>query len=424
MEFPPTNYLIVGEKVPPSAGVRFRAAQPAQPGTYLKFDHYRNESNGQLRDLVRRPNATLDVVPYFVERGELYVLARKSYPRPILELCDDRLDGALSTPYVTEPMVIMQQDKPLAQTVEEALWSRAGLSADQIREFDFGSPTYPSPGGLQEEVRPVYVEIEPVKQCGLSERLRSLSACQLLRAAQVGGLPDSRLELHVFELMSRLNLRAAPWIGESLEVVEQSGRVDRLEEGLTGSPARRVFRASPQSPGFLSLEARRFQELDRHDQIGQELTLEYVRPNRLSLHTVSTALLRKVSATIYLGICEDDFPCAQCFSGHSNLLVTPAWRLPEGVHGRTGMENFVRERLQEQHGLKVRDFFTLGGAYFPSPGVTPEIVYPLACDVVEEARPAQPLRWISLATLVRSFSLLRDGHLKTAVVRAARALNL
>jgi len=66
-----------------------------------------------------------------------------------MSLCTDRLDQALSPTYVTEPISIICGDKPLAQTVEEALNNWAGVPSEALLEFPEGSPTYTPPGGVE-----------------------------------------------------------------------------------------------------------------------------------------------------------------------------------------------------------------------------------------------------------------------------------
>ena len=68
-------------------------------------------------------------------------------------------------------------------------------------------------------------------------------------------------------------------------------------------------------------------------------------------------------------------------------------------------------------------FWDLGGRYHPSPGVTPEVVYPMAVEVAAE-RPAaaRALAWVRLDDAVRGLSHLHDGHLRVVVLRAAHAL--
>ena len=55
----------------------------------------------------------------------------------------------------------MQRDKPLGQTVDQLLAGFAGIGEPgALHGFDSGSAYYPSPGGLQELVRSVLVQIE------------------------------------------------------------------------------------------------------------------------------------------------------------------------------------------------------------------------------------------------------------------------
>ena len=417
---PPTNYLVVGEKVTPEMGVRFLPGQEKEPVNYLHFVHYRHRESGQIRDLVRRPNATLDVLPYYRQNDEVYVLARRSYPRPILSLCGRRLDGSLSPHYVTEPVIVLQKDRPLAQTVEDALRDNLQISAERIRKFTLGSHCFPSPGGLQERVQAVYVEIEPILQSGVTERVRAVSARQLLRAAQVDGLPDSRLEIHCAELLEHLGEHPGSWIGESLTL---EGSIEKPPVATSKIESRRAFLETDQSSSFLHLGSRVFQELSATGAVVDELQLDYVVPRNLSLNTVATALLQHHNGSTYIGLQDDDFPAVQCFVGHSNLVVTPAWRLPPKVDDLLALENFTSEVLSKQHGLRVKQFFTLGGPYYPSSGATPEIVYPYAVEVEQvEETPLEPLIWLPIEEVAGALPRYQDGHLRVLVSRVYRAL--
>ena len=69
--------------------------------------------------------------------------------------------------------------------------------------------------------------------------------------------------------------------------------------------------------------------------------------------------------------------------------------------------------------VEARRVFPLGGRYHPSPGVTPEVVYPFAVDVkrVETESPLcfTPLREALALPIV-------DAHLLTALFRLSHAL--
>jgi SAM-dependent methyltransferase len=423
--FPPTNYLIVGEKVPSDQGVFYVPKDLMEPEGFLEFTCYQHRDLSFVRELVRRPNLTVDTLPYFEQDGELYVLARKSYPRPLMSLCADRLDGALSPTYVTEPISIICGDKPLAQTVEEALNNWAGVPSDDILEFAEGSTTYPSPGGVQEEIRSFFVKIKPmmVGTPSARDQVRAIEAGQLLRAAQVGGLPDARLETHCFELMRRLGRPPGPWIGETISLCQQSDPPETTSlEALMARPRRRAYQRSSAKVNFLGLRKRRFEEHDAQGRLVSEVSLEFVEPAQTSLNTVAVAPLWKHGQTVYFGVMDEDLPAAQCFSGHSNHLQAPAWRLPQSVRGLHELDSFLRAALLRENGLATRDSFQLGGPYFPSPGVTPEIAYPWAIDVAQCAQAPYQLSWIPLQQLVEGFAHLKEGHLRTLVSRIFRAL--
>ena len=436
LEPPPTNYVIAGEKVPAGEGVRFRDDGDAPPLGFLVMEHYRDRRTGGLRDLVRRPNATVDVLPWFDASGAIYVLARMSYPRPIVSttLRDPPIDGSTPASYVTEPLSVIQTDRPLGRTVEDALASRAGISAALLRVFARGSVYYPSPGGVMEEVRSVFVQTDPIfvmhpleNRSGFSTsgRVRAIEARQLLRAAQVGGLADARLELNVYELLARLGRDPGPWIGETIALrgAHAPRRRTTLDD-LHARPPRRVFeRASDDSSaGFLEVRCRTFAEHDASSAVVASRELELVVPRSFGTNTVACALLCRHAGEVWLAVDDDDLPAAQGFDGHSSILVAPAWRLPRDVRSRTAARAFVRERLRDEYDAEAGEIWELGGPYHPSPGVTPESVHPLAIEVVGEGAGRRALAWIPLRSVVPEVSRLGDGHLRIVALRAVHAL--
>jgi SAM-dependent methyltransferase len=435
---PPTNHVIVGQKVPDEEGVRIVEARRVDPIGFLERSSWRHVGSDRVRDLARRPGLTLDVIPWF-RRGEAaYVLARRSYPRPILGCHCHPIDGAAAVTYVTEPLTAVQGDKPAAQTAEELLAEFPALGADAIRAFEHGTTYYPSPGGIQEEVRSLFVEIDSTNVAAplrarsgftSSGLLRAIEAQQLLRAAQVGALPDARLELNTYELLLRLGLDAGDWIGEAIELVAGSDPAEATSiEALVRRPRRRAFRrvGLEQSPGFLEVRAVEFAEQNAAGREVARQVRELVVPAARSLDTVALAVLRRAGDAVYLGVDDEDFPAAQCFEGHSQLLVAPAWRLPAAAATLEAAQSFVTDRLAAEHGLVCRRMFQLGGRYHPSAGLTPEAVHPFAVDVMEDESGGaeRPLAWVPLADTVSRRAELCDGHLRIVLLRAAHALGL
>ncbi|MGZ7030857.1 MAG: class I SAM-dependent methyltransferase [Thermoanaerobaculia bacterium] len=424
LEFPPTNYLIAGERVAAGEGVRLEETDRQPALGFLSLQHFRNRRTGAVMDLVRRPHPTVDLLPWFLDDGELFVLARKSYPRAILSAGrEPGLDGATTVHYVTEPLNVLQRDEPFGQTVADALLRRASIPEERIRGIEQGCIYYPSPGGIEEEVRSALVEIEPafaqirienVSGFTTSGYVRALAATQLLRSSQVGGMSDARLELNIYELLRRLGRSAGPWIGDAIDPTDQGIAASSL-----AVKSRRAFDSTSESSDFLELRCSHFREVASDGSELASQNLEYVVPRDLSINTIATALLTRSRGEVLIGIDDDDLPAAQSFTGNSNLLVAPAWRLPKTVTSRTAAREWIRERLRVEYGVDLRTWWELGGRYHPTPGVTPERVYPYAIDVVPAGVGQRSLTWVPLRELLTHD--IRDGHLRIVANRAAHA---
>ncbi len=341
------------------------------------------------------------------------------------------LDGANPPGYVAEPLNVVQTELPIGATVEQAL-DEAGISPGQIRRMLPGTTYYPSPGGIMEEVRSVLVEIDPVfanapikRASGFSTsgRLRAIEACQLLRAAQVGGLPDARLELNTYELLLQLGRPLGPWIGGELAVEARlEGPANGVvTDALPSRSPRRSFEHSSGSAGFLRLDAASYEELSAGGEVLFRQQLESVVPVPLSCNTVSVALLARAGADFVMGVDEDDLPAAQGFSGNSNLLVAPAWRLPHEVRTASVARAWIVARLASEYGVTAGAIGELGGPYRPSAGLTPETVFPLGVEVRSVTTGRRALTWIPLRALVSQRASVPDGHLRVLSLRAAHA---
>ena len=55
LDFPATNYVIVGQKAHPGQGVRFEQVDETMPMGYLSLSHWAHRETGEVYELVRRP---------------------------------------------------------------------------------------------------------------------------------------------------------------------------------------------------------------------------------------------------------------------------------------------------------------------------------------------------------------------------------
>ena len=233
----------------------------------------------------------------------------------------------------------------------------------------------------------------------------------------------------VYELLRRHGEGPGPWSGDAIAIADSEVPVDVTDPGdLLHRPPRRRFERVNEGRGFLQVRATEVSERDADGNILGTRPLEYVVPAPLSSRTISTALLRRDDGRALLGVDDDDLPAAQCIGGHSSILVTPAWRLPRTITTMTPARDWVATRLRAEYGLTLGRAWELGGRYHPSPGSTPEVVHPIAWEVLAEGQTdtlaLRTLTWVPLVELLQHAPLLVDGHLRVAAFRAAHALSL
>ncbi|MBL9008463.1 MAG: class I SAM-dependent methyltransferase [Myxococcales bacterium] len=536
LPYPPTNYLVVGEKVRRGQGVGFslqveapERSAPAPDGVlvpssrprFLRLSRSQHRETGRCMELIERPHPVVDLLPFFHQHGRLFVLGRQGYPRPLVHAAQrsglgaepqgtadwpwasPSLDGASVAGYLTEPLTAMVRNdeglggegvgddgeaSPALRQHLHALWhERVGLPERWIAKVRPGLRYFTSPGGLNERVSSLFIELHfshsdlgpdglpllpehapnPTK-FARAGCVRPLLATQLLRAAQVGGLLDARLELNVYELFScliqsdvptenALTLGTAepdlartlgPWIGAEISLRIQAAspalqrtllgpaapRPDDIDAVLQPAP-RAVFvpfavqtdvGTEPPAP-FLRIERLRIAEHAADGQIVASEILECALPSPTSSNTVSVFPVLRVgdaAGEVFVGIELRDLPAVQAFTGQSRFATNPAWRLPRSIVDLTQAEAWLGLQLRQQFGLRTLRSWPLGGKYYPAVGATPEQVYPLVAEVDAESVATSSLSFVPLTELWRRRQSIEDGHLRIGLWRLCHALGV
>ena len=440
LPFPPTNYLIVGEKVDASEGVELcesRNEVLAAP-KFLKLSAYRHKETGEVWELVERPHQTIDILPWIDNDGQILVLAKKDFPRPLVNACAEqvRLAGASLSGYITEPIsaIVEQQQRGQAalpdllhpRVVTDILRERANLSEADVISIGEPHSYFTSPGAINELVMACLVQVRPQASFSSSSpnytsfasagMVRELDAQQVLRASHVGGMFDARLEINIYRLLHELGRSCGPWIGAPIKLLEQA-----FESDVLSLSPRSAFESCEMStPQFLSIRDGTFLERTRSGEVISEVAFEYVVPQKLSASTVTVIPAVKTQHSTYVGVELRDLPAVQSFSGSSRILTIPAWRLPLSLHSIGELPSFITDALQRDFALTVRNVWELGGSYFSSPGITPEVVYPFVAEVDATSIRSSQLHSTDLATLNPEH--LHDAHLLISTYRLRQAL--
>ncbi len=437
---PPTNYLIVGEKVRSGDGVEIteRRRRTLPSPEFLSLTAHRHRDTGQVFELVERPNLTIDLVPWFEREGQVFVFAKKGFPRPVVNACTDqaRLNRSSFSGYITEPIsAIVDPAEDPDEAVSRILTERAGFERADI--INGGDPFsyYTSPGGVNERVVSRLIEVRPGLTAAVAfpnytrfkdaGTVRELDATQVLRACHVGGMFDARLEVNIYHLLSGLGMKPGPWIGAPITLAEQAPVFSFTpDESALPPPAHAAFDpcASPAEPDFLSLREGNFAERDHGGRILAEVPFEYVLPQHLSINTLVALPVARTGHGIFVGLEHRDLPAVQSVTGSSKMAAAPAWRLPFAVKHRSELPSFLMKAMRRDFRVSVRRSWELGGSYFPTPGITPEVVYPFAAEVELSDAPESDLRFIHIDEIGTRLGLIQDAHLLIASRRLAHAL--
>jgi len=442
LPFPPTNFLIVGEKLPPGEGYEITesaAAKTASPA-FLKLNYYRHTQTSQVFELAMRPNQTIDVLPWFDRDGQIFVLAKKDFPRPLLNACLDQpnLHRANYSGYLTEPIAAIldcgNRQSDLTEEVKSILGSRANLQSEDVLEISEPQFYYTSPGGVDELVQSFLIRIsgwdkEPQKienytKFANAGAVRELDALQVLRASHVGGMFDARLEINVYRLLRELRKSAGAWIGAQITPKPQNAPQKFLRLNiLSGGEKAEVFEAvESNETQFLALRRREFVESDAQGETLARAEFEYVVPRKYSRNTAAAIPFFQADGKIFVGLEFRDLPAPQNFTGNSRLMCVPAWRLPFSVGDKFALETLLFDFFKKDFCVRPINCRELGGSYFPTPGVTPEIVYPFAVEIETGDLSRCDLQFVEIGLLMERLDQFQDAHLLILANRLFHAL--
>lgn len=446
LTFPATNYLIVGEKVCKNDGVQLSEKSATADDfslnefKFLKLKAYRHKETKQIFELAERPNSTIDLLPWFEnENGQIFVVAKKDFPRPIVnaQMQFQNLNRANYSGYLTEPIsAIIQSSKfKIQNLIEEILATRGNLSSDEILEISEPNFYFTSAGGIDERVESYLVkikdwnkepqEIENYTQFNSAGFVRELDALQVLRSCAVGGMFDARLEINIYRLLRKLKRSASSWIGAEIKPSIQS-----LPDGIVTAnikelnpEKREIFEPIEfENNNFLKLKRSKFIEENSNNEQISNAEFEYVLPKHFSKNTVAAIPFIKTENNVFIGIEFRDLPAPQRFNESSHLACVPAWRLPFSIEHKFDIEPFLRERFPIDFRAETNKFWELGGSFFTSAGVTPEIVYPFAVELNAEKLTKADLHYFEIGELLEFSDKIDDAHLLILLNRLAHAL--
>jgi hypothetical protein len=448
----PTNHVTVAQKVAPEDGLGFLVGKevPVSADPFVKVTRYEevNES-GELqgvREVASRKAATLDVIPYRVDQGRLYVWGR-IFPRPITKL-HPALDGTVHGGYFSEQLAAVVPRDSLTnsddiQGTTRAIFNKlTGTVQEKPLEVLSASRYFVRPDTVDEEVVSAAIHApdftlqgitvsDPDLRFGGRYAVRAFDGVRILQGQQAGHTQDARLERKVYELLVAHTLSCGPWIGEEMTLSSQGAapvRISPMSDVLSLPEKRAYRRAEDQNPRFLKTSCREFTEYTaRGSGYDRGRQLEYVEPDpstglthqSLSLLPVAKVQLADGSEQIVVGLEIKNLPAVQEKTGSSLFVTIPTARIPASARSVNEAQREGTEMLSRVFGLSSRATRTLGGKYAVSPGVTPETMYPLIVEVDLSKSRKDSLVWLPLRDVIPHIPKLQCAQAVTSLYRAA-----
>ncbi|GAF02279.1 hypothetical protein [Saccharicrinis fermentans] len=416
---PPTNYVIAAEKVI-NKGTLLKAARqlPVQNNSFLELHSYVHEETHAIFDLANRPGSVIDLLPYYIDKENIKIIAKHNYPRPIINTLSRILDNKRYSGYIIEGITGSTNKHITADHIKDILTERTGIKKDKVQQLSKELQFYTSPGGINECVVSYSIEISSTPQTlkslgsfsGFKEsgKIIEYDALQLLKSAQVGALPEARLELGLYRLLNKLNKPLGKWLNEEIQIQKTQELVVSNIDTIT-QVTKQPYKKSDRTAHFLVHKRAKFYEYQQED---SEAILEYIEPQHLSSNTIVTLPVFSFNNKIYLGIEKRELPVPQLKEGNSTILTAPAYRLPKEITNLYEMKRYISAK--KMFNCKIESMQKLGEKYIPCAGASPEQVYPY---VITLDSPSKELHWISMESLLNHSTKLRDGHLLICLFR-------
>lgn len=410
---PPTNYFIVAQKVADKQSLVIEERRPSQkPVGDLKIMVVRDKKSGQMHELVKRPGEYCDIVPYRITPdNRLLIYVRSGYPRPIVNAVNrgsHNLDGKKWSGHLIEP--ITMDTVAMSDDVEENrkmifgyVEGYSSLKPKGDDRWYVGNTYFPSPDRIDEAIEPVFIEVENPrrtswtidsdKDVNFTEvgSITELDASDIILASQVGLLPEPRLELHVFELMSRYNIPLPRWIGEGLPDVEKQAVKSHDPEELLGDLEPAEFEEEKQAPVTLKPVKAVFVEEGRVGRGTRGLSAQdiefIVTEDGIENIAIVLPLARDWDDNLLLALEPKIMPVPNRIGGDGAMLNAPSFVLPKDVRSIDDARLFIANKFS----IPVDNVAQLGQSYFTHTGVTPQRVYPFVITAPGDA--ATPPGW-------------------------------
>jgi len=422
MQMPATNYFIVAQKADAGQSLILEERRVSQEeASQVKIFTVRNNATGELHEYARRPGEYCDLIPYRVtDDGRLLVYVRTGFPRPLVNavsrgccnLDDKRWSGHLIEPIVMDTSGLSENGDDNKIQIMDYVEAHVGLKIQNKNSFYVGPTFYPAPDQIDEAIEPVFMEVKrPLKTMwpiemskdnknnfSISGSIMELDAAEIIRASQVGLLPEPRLEVHMLDLMRRYGVKPPSWIGETMPQVGKPYQKDvDIEEILDDDNEEGAADFGEERLGYAHLRPMKsiFVEEGQVGGSARGMTSSNVEFIVTEDGIENIALVLPVTRGwdngLLVALEPQMLPVPERFGGKGKILTAPSFIFPKDVKSVEDAKQFIASKFFVEKDRVGQ----LGESYFTHTGITPQRVYPF---IVADAPEASTVKWTYTST--------------------------
>jgi SAM-dependent methyltransferase len=249
--FPATGKLVTIQKMQNRKSLMLHELRSTKKeAEHLQVQTVRDEKTGALIDVVERKEPTADFIPYSINPdGRIKIYLHFAAPKCVsntVPRLGTNIDGKRWSGHIISPlkMPISKLDNLLDGSRGElarTMMKETGLKPSVSADIEEGPKGYPSPDMISEMLRTYFVEVQsgqtPKCMAKLFEdrkgfstvgEIRELDAQDVLRAINVGFIPNGWLEIQISDLLRRHDVEPQSWMGLDLPIANEMPPADKI----------------------------------------------------------------------------------------------------------------------------------------------------------------------------------------------------
>jgi len=243
--YPPAGHIVVAQKVQAGQSLRLEELRPSADETQsISIQALRDETSGELIDVVSRAVPRTDIIPYFISpTGRLKVVLRadadmglaNTIPRARRNLDGKRWSGHVVAAPTLSVFELEGFDHASQAALARLLAQKFGLKPEQGKTFENGPKGFPAPSLVDERLETLFINVQRpdfakprLASAPDALRLKVYDAEDVLRATGAGFVPSAWLDIQMQELMRAKGLKVTPWLHEAIPLSYEPPPSDQL----------------------------------------------------------------------------------------------------------------------------------------------------------------------------------------------------